>query len=62
MAEVKAYVSDRARKYLATAEGRRMLLTYIVEGGKLPPPPEPGASNESTPGGVSTKPAKEVVT
>ena len=58
MAEVVAYVSDRAKKYLATAEGRRMLMLYIVEGGKLPPPPEPGPSSESTPGGVSTKPAK----
>ena len=58
MASVKAYVSDRAKKYLATTEGRRMLLLYIVDGGKLPPPPEPGASGESTPGGVSTKPAK----
>jgi hypothetical protein len=58
MASVKAYVSDRAKKYLATVEGRRMLLLYIVEGGKLAPPPEPGTSSESTPGGVSTKPAK----
>jgi len=58
MASVKAYVSDRAKKYLATAEGRRMLLLYIVDGGKLPPPPESGPSSESTPSGVATKPAK----
>jgi hypothetical protein len=57
MAYVKAFVSDRAKKYLATAEGRRMLLLYIVDGSK-PLGPAPDPPSESTTGRTSPKPNK----
>ena len=47
MASVKAYVSPRARKYIATAEGRRKLLTLVVGANRKIYPIE-----ESTAGGI----------
>ena len=57
MTYVKAYVSPRARKYLATAAGRRKLLTLILGTSRKIYPLEPVVA-ESTGGGIGGNPKK----
>ena len=57
MTEVKAYVSPRARKYLATAAGRRKFLTLILGTNRKIYPLET-VPVESTGGGIGGRSKK----
>jgi len=57
MAYVKAATSERARKYLATVEGRRKLLKIYL-GGAAKESPDSERAADSTSGGTSLVPKK----
>jgi len=61
MAYVKAATSQRARRYLATVEGRRKLLTVYLGGAAnavRPESPDSDRATESTGGRTSLTPKK----